>query len=162
MCDMKYGHVLNDLQIHTYRIHMCSMSYDADCVTDSYTSHSYMLNEWLKCVTWSIQMYDVTQLCMRNVTHLCRTNSYLQSATQLFFGLDFRHSITQNRMYVCVCVGVYVCVYVCVSYDDLVLLTHTHTHTHTHKRIHTYTSNPTNTHIGSFAHAYILSHVHAN
>jgi len=39
---MSHSYVLNDLQIYTHRIHMCSMSYDADCVTDSYTSHSHV------------------------------------------------------------------------------------------------------------------------
>jgi len=56
---MSHSHVLNDLQIHTHRIHMCFMSYDADYDTDSYTSHSHVLND-LHIYTCRIHMCSMT------------------------------------------------------------------------------------------------------
>jgi len=136
-----HSYMLRELQMYTCRIHMCSKSYGADCDTDSYTSHSYMLRELLKRGTWSIQMCDVTHLCMRNVTHLCRTYSHICKVQPSCFLILISDIQLHKAACMCVCMCVYLIMVYCCPHNRYTN-TYTHTQTNTHIRIksnkHTY------------------------
>jgi len=124
-------------QIHTHRIHICSGNY------------SNVGHEVSKCVTWRIYACVTWLIYVEHILIFAKCNPVV------FWSWFPTFNYTKPHVCVCVCVCILLWSIVAHTID-------TQTHTHTHKQIHTYASNPTNTHIGSFAYTYILSHVHAN